>query len=86
MLQLLAVFRPHQDLLNREQGVSLKTGSLNGVHNLAGYLPAGQSFVIVLNQSANNRAAVLARLKEQFAGASLSVNTTTTAPSGVSKK
>lgn len=86
MLRLLAVFRPHQDLLNREQGVFLKTGSLNGVHNLAGYLPAGQSFVIVLNQSANNRAAVLARLKAQFAGASPSVNTTPTVPSGVSKK
>lgn len=74
MLRLLAVFRPHQDLLNLEQGVALKTGTLTNVHNLAGYLPQGQSFVIVLNQSANNRAAVLARLKEQFAGAGSAVN------------
>lgn len=74
MLRLLAFFRPYRDLLNQEEGVALKTGTLNGVHNLAGYLPQGQSFVIVLNQGANNRAAVLARLKTQFAGAGTSVH------------
>ncbi len=85
MLHLLAVFRPHQDLLNLEQGVALKTGTLTNVHNLAGYLPQGQSFVIMLNQSANNRAAVLARLKEQFAGAGSAMNNGGKVP-GVPKK
>ena len=85
MLRLLAVFRPHQDLLNLEEGGALKTGTLTGVHNLAGYLPQGQSFVIMLNQSANNRAAVLARLKAQFAGAGASTNNRGTA-AGVPKK
>lgn len=85
MLRLLAAFRPHRDLLNLEQGVALKTGTLTGVHNLAGYLPQGQSFVIVLNQGANNRAAVLARLKEQFAGAEASGNRQRVV-SGVPKK
>lgn len=86
MLRLLAVFRPHRDLLNLEQGVALKTGTLTGVHNLAGYLPGGQSFVILLQQNANNRAAILARLKEQFAGPAPPVSTHTTVSSGVSRK
>ena len=62
MLQLLTRFRPHLDLLNQERGVAVKTGTLTGVYNLAGYLPDGQSFVILLNQSANRRAEILARL------------------------
>jgi D-alanyl-D-alanine carboxypeptidase/D-alanyl-D-alanine-endopeptidase (penicillin-binding protein 4) len=62
MLQVLAHFRPHLDLLNKERGVAVKTGTLTGVYNLAGYLPDGQSFVILLNQPANRRADILARL------------------------
>lgn len=62
MLRLLARFRPHIDLLNEERGVAVKTGTLTGVANLAGYLPDGRAFVILLNQPAHNRAAILARL------------------------
>lgn len=62
MLRLLTHFRPHVDLLNRERGIAVKTGTLTGVYNLAGYLPAGQAFVILLNQPANRRDAILARL------------------------
>jgi len=67
MLQLLTRFRPQIELLNKERGVAVKTGTLTGVYNLAGYLPDGQAFVILLNQPTNNRAAVLERLKRQYA-------------------
>lgn len=66
MLTLLQAFRLYQGLLREEGNVSLKTGTMTGVYNLAGYLPGGEAFVILLNQPANNRAAVLARLKKQF--------------------
>lgn len=64
MLQLLAQFRPHADLLKKEHGTAIKTGTLTGVYNYAGYLPGGKAFVILLNQQANNRAALLERLKK----------------------
>jgi serine-type D-Ala-D-Ala carboxypeptidase/endopeptidase (penicillin-binding protein 4) len=66
MLELLTRFRPQAELLKKEHGVAVKTGTLTGVYNLAGYLPDGRAFVILLNQQANNRAAVLDRLKRQF--------------------
>jgi D-alanyl-D-alanine carboxypeptidase/D-alanyl-D-alanine-endopeptidase (penicillin-binding protein 4) len=67
MLELLARFRPQVDLLNRESGAAIKTGTLTGVSNLAGYLPDGQAFVILLNQPASTRNGVFERLKSQFA-------------------
>ena len=70
MLQLLTKFRPHADLLKKEHGTLLKTGTLTGVYNYAGYLPDGKAFVILLNQQANSRAAVLERLKRQYAAPS----------------
>ena len=66
MLDLLTHFRPQAELLKKEGGVAIKTGTLTGVYNLAGYLPDGQAFVILLNQQVNQRAAVLDRLKRQF--------------------
>jgi len=71
MLQVLARFRPYADLLKKERGTSLKTGTLTGVYNYAGYLPGGKAFVILLNQQANARAALLERLQRQHAVASL---------------
>lgn len=65
MLRLLTRFRPHIDLLNKERGVAVKTGTLTGVYNLAGYLPNGQAFVILLTQANNTRAEVLDRLTRQ---------------------
>ena len=67
MLNLLTRFRPHIDLLKKEREVAVKTGTLTGVYNLAGYLPDGQAFVILLNQPTNTRAEVLARLVRQYA-------------------
>ena len=74
VLQLLAQFRSHAALLKKEGGVALKTGTLSGVYNAAGYLSDGQPFVILLNQKENNRAAVLARLKNTFASRSAADN------------
>lgn len=70
MLQLLARFRPQLELLKKERGAAIKTGTLTGVYNLAGYLPGGQAFVVLLNQQANNRGAVLDRLNRQFGASS----------------
>jgi D-alanyl-D-alanine carboxypeptidase/D-alanyl-D-alanine-endopeptidase (penicillin-binding protein 4) len=67
MLHVLARFQPYADLLKKERGVAVKTGTLTGVYNLAGYLPDGQPFVILLNQQVNSRADVLERIKRQFA-------------------
>jgi len=67
MLQVLLRFRPYTELLKKERGASIKTGTLTGVYNYAGYLPGGQAFVILLNQQANARAAVLERLQRQHA-------------------
>jgi D-alanyl-D-alanine carboxypeptidase/D-alanyl-D-alanine-endopeptidase (penicillin-binding protein 4) len=66
MLQLLARFRPHAELLKKEHGALLKTGTLTGVSNYAGYLADGKPFVILLNQSGNQRAAVLEQLARQY--------------------
>lgn len=68
MLHLLQAFRPQMGLLRQERGVAVKTGTLSGVYNLAGYLPGGEAFVILLNQQTNSRAAVLARIKQRFPG------------------
>ncbi|QQG66877.1 D-alanyl-D-alanine carboxypeptidase/D-alanyl-D-alanine-endopeptidase [Desulfobulbus oligotrophicus] len=67
MLQLLNRFRPQIDLLKNEHGIRMKTGTLTGVYNLAGYLPGGQAFVVLLNQSTNVRGEVLDRLVRRYA-------------------
>lgn len=66
MLQLLTRFRPHEGLLKKESGVAIKTGTLTGVSNAAGYLPDGKAFVILLAQPGNARAAVLEQLKQRY--------------------
>lgn len=63
MLRLLQAFQPNKALLGAERGVLVKTGTMTGVYNYAGYLPDGRAFVILLNQQANNRAAILAQLQ-----------------------
>ena len=67
MLQLLQAFRPQLGLLKKEQDVSMKTGTLTGVSTLAGFLPGGESFVILLNHPSNSRAEVLNRIKKRLA-------------------
>lgn len=66
MLALLARFRPRMDLLNNDQGVAIKTGTLTGVYTAAGFLPGGQAYVILLAQPANRRAEVLERLAARY--------------------
>jgi len=59
--QLLKDFAPYQDLLQEDNGVLLKTGTLRGVYTMAGYLPGTQPlyFAILLNQSQNYRNKIL---------------------------
>ncbi len=66
MLELLQAFRPHRLLLPERDSVRRKTGTLTGVYNLAGYLPDGIPFVVLLNQPLNRRRAVLARLRRRY--------------------
>lgn len=63
-LELLRVFRPHAGLLRKYLGLRGKSGSMKGIYNYAGYLQDGKPYVILLNQSRNQRRAVLARLKK----------------------
>ena len=66
MLELLQRFAPHAGLLREQHGVRLKSGSMDGVHNYAGYLPGGQPFVILENQADNTRDRLLARLQTMY--------------------
>ena len=58
---LLKAFAPHQELLQGDNDVLLKTGTLSGVYTMAGYLPGTNPlfFVILLNQPQNTRDKIL---------------------------
>ncbi|BCO09191.1 D-alanyl-D-alanine carboxypeptidase DacB [Desulfolithobacter dissulfuricans] len=64
MLRVLHAFAPYKDLLDSRRGIFLKSGTLEGVYNYAGYLEDGRPFVILLNQQDNTRKTVLARLRQ----------------------
>ncbi len=66
MLELLQAFRPHLRLLPEHGPVRMKTGTLQGVYNLAGYLDTGLPFVVLLNQPQNRRLALLSRLRQRY--------------------
>lgn len=66
MLTLLQRFRPYRAVLRQQDNISRKSGTLTGVYNLAGYLPNGRAYVIMLNQAKNTRDSVLARLQQQY--------------------
>lgn len=66
MLKLLQVFAPHAGHLQARDGVRLKSGTMAGVHNYAGYLPGGRPFVIIENQQANTRDRLLKQLQTMF--------------------
>jgi len=68
MLMLLQAFRSHRLLLPERRGVRLKTGTLRGVYNLAGYLANGTPFVVLLNQPQNRRFILLDRLRNRYGG------------------
>jgi len=61
MLRVLQAFQPYAGLLPEKKGMRLKSGTLDGVYNYAGYLRNGAAFVILLNQPLNTRDAVLKR-------------------------
>lgn len=63
MLTILQRFRPYRGVLQQQHGVASKSGTMSGVYNLAGYLPDGRAYVIMLNQPKNTRDRVLARLQ-----------------------
>ena len=66
MLTLLQRFRPYRAVFKDQGGIARKSGTLTGVYNLAGYLPGGRAYVIILNQGKNTRDSVLARLNQQY--------------------
>lgn len=66
MMQILEGFRSHADLLTETNNVLRKSGTLTGVYNFVGYIPGSGGlypFVILTNQSANNRAEILRELQ-----------------------
>lgn len=63
MLNVLQKFTPHAHLLRKRRQALVKTGTMKGIYNYAGYLRDGKPFVIMLNQNANTRSTVLDRLK-----------------------
>ncbi len=63
MLKVLQRFKPHASLLRKRRNVPVKSGTMKGIYNYAGYLQDGKPFVILLNQPANTRSTVLDRLK-----------------------
>ena len=68
MLRILYRFRAHHQLLPKKNGAWLKSGTLTGVYNYAGYLDSPKGllpFVILLNQGQNTRNKIL-RLLQQY--------------------
>ena len=64
ILELLRAFEPYETLLPLEKGVRLKTGTLKGIYNIAGYFPDVEDryFVVMLEQKKNYRDAVMRHL------------------------
>ncbi|GAB4345028.1 MAG: serine-type D-Ala-D-Ala carboxypeptidase [Desulfobulbaceae bacterium] len=68
LLELLFEFKPYRHLLPEAKGVRVKSGTLTGVYNYAGYLPGTRPFVILLNQRENTRDRLLEKLSILAAG------------------
>lgn len=69
MMHILEVFKPYADLLPEVDGVLRKSGTLTGVYNFVGYIRGNDGlypFVILTNQTANNRAEILRLLKRRL--------------------
>lgn len=63
MLRVLERFSSYAGLLRKRRHIRIKSGTMKGIFNYAGYLPDGKTFVILLNQQKNTRATVLARIR-----------------------
>jgi D-alanyl-D-alanine carboxypeptidase/D-alanyl-D-alanine-endopeptidase (penicillin-binding protein 4) len=62
MISILERFKPNASLLTLKDGHPVKSGTLTGVYNYAGYIQTERglrSFVIMLNQHKNHRDAIL---------------------------
>ncbi|MDH5560502.1 MAG: D-alanyl-D-alanine carboxypeptidase [Deltaproteobacteria bacterium] len=62
MMKVLNIFKNNKQLLDHKKGVYLKSGTLDGVYNYAGYINSQKglrSFVIILNQPSNRRDRIL---------------------------
>ena len=69
MMQILEVFKPYANMLPEVGGVLRKSGTLTGVYNFAGYIQGLDGlypFVILTNQSVNNRAEILRILQRRL--------------------
>ncbi|WP_457576413.1 D-alanyl-D-alanine carboxypeptidase/D-alanyl-D-alanine-endopeptidase [Desulfomarina sp.] len=69
MLQVLKRFYPYRKLLNENEHIYLKSGTLTDVFCYAGYFKNGwksNPFVLMLNQTANTRKQVLQHLENSF--------------------
>ena len=58
MMHIMEEFRGFADLLSKKNGIPVKSGTLTGVHNYAGYIKTNKGlrpFVIILNQKSNTR-------------------------------
>lgn len=69
MMRILESFKPWAGLLPESNGVLRKSGTLTGVYNFAGYIPGPDGlypYVILTNQSANNRAEILQLLQRRI--------------------
>ncbi len=65
MMKVLEYFRPRADLLPRKGNALVKSGTLSGVYNYAGYVETADGlrpFVIILNQPGNHRDTILSIL------------------------
>ena len=66
MVQVLQAFQPYAELFQEKKGALIKSGTLKGVYNYAGYLGDGKSFVIILNQQENTRDNILKRIRKKY--------------------
>jgi D-alanyl-D-alanine carboxypeptidase len=65
MMKIMEDFREYADLLSVKNGVLVKSGTLNGVHNYTGYIKTKtglRPFVIMLNQNNNCRDKIMGLL------------------------
>ena len=66
MMTVLESFRPNSYLLSEKKGIKIKSGTLTGVYNYAGYFTTSSGirpFVIMTNQSVNQRDRILKILR-----------------------
>lgn len=66
MMAILETFRPWAKIIDEKRGNLVKSGTLTGVYNFAGYIKTDQGlrpYVIMMNQERNGRNGVLEQLR-----------------------